>query len=199
MSDILTGRNKRPSAHVLQQIATTLSCPVDYFTRCGIDDGASRSVVPLVLEPNIEVIGVAETGAFRSKDRGAVRRSIYAPKHPRYPDAKHFALEVQDTSMDISKPFPMAYRSHALCIDIEDAGLQVEPHCIYGIERKNGRDMVELLIRRAVPDAGNRFILRAESSEPQSYPDIPAKRLAADDSELRVIGLVYAVISFFNY
>ena len=195
VSDILTGQNKKPSALVLQNIATALLCPVDFFTKCGVG-GEGPVVVPLLLEPNIEVVGVAETGAYREeKEQGAIIRKIAGPPHKRFPDAKCYAVEMRDKSMDRSHRFPIAPGVFACFIDINEAGRQIESGNIYVIRRtlagSQSGTMIETIVRRAVANGGKNGvaqILRAESSDPERYPDIVVKDLSTDPDRSRPRG-----------
>ena len=176
VSDILTGRNKKPSALVLQNIATALLCPVDFFTKSGVG-GEGPIVVPLLLEPNIEVVGVAETGAYREeKEQGAIIRKIAGPPHKRFPDAKCYALEMRDKSMDRAQPFPLAPGAFACFIDINEAGRRIESGNIYVIRRtfagSQSGTMIETIVRRAVVNGGKNggtpTLLRAEFVRPRA-------------------------------
>ena len=175
VSDILTGRNKKPSALVLQNIASALLCPVDFFTKGGVG-GEGPVVVPLLLEPNIEVVGVAETGAYREeKQEGAIIRKIAGPPHKRFPDAKCYALEMRDKSMDRAQPFPIAPGVFACFIDISEAGRQIESGNIYVVRRmlagSQSGTMIETIVRRAVTNGGKNgtpTILRAELLGPRA-------------------------------
>ena len=205
VSDILTGRNKNPSVFVLENIATALLCPVDFFTKIGV--GERPNIVPLLVEPNIEVVGVAETGAYREqKQDGMIIKKIAGPPHRRFPDAKPFALEMRDKSMDRAHPFPLAPGAFACFIDINEAGRQIESGNIYAIQRQlsgsQSGTMIETIVRRAVLNGTGKngdtpTILRAESSDPGHYPDISLKHLSSDPKEIvHVIGLVYAVVAY---
>lgn len=199
VSDILTGRNKKPSAHVLQNIATALSCPVDFFTKYGADSGRPV-IVPLIVELNIEVVGVAETGTYRSGERVAIFRKIAGPQHRRFPDAKPQALEIRDKSMDRAEPMPLPFGAFACFIAIAEAGGRIEHGNIYVIERKltssQSGNMVETLIRRAVKKNGD-VTLHADSSDAQRYPDITVKDLSTDPTrDAYVVGVVYAMVGY---
>ena len=199
VSDILAGRSKKPSPLVLQNIATALRLPTNYFLK---SDDDVHEVIPLALEPNIEVIGVAETGAYR-EEKGVVIKKITGPTFKRLPDVKPYALEIRDTSMDRAKPFPPAPGAFACFIKINEVGRRIEPGGIYVIKRllsgsQSGSVMMETIVRRAVVKNGNGItILRADSSESRQYPDIVVNDLSPDPkNDVHVVGLVYAVIAF---
>ena len=163
--DILSGKNRNPSDLVLKSIATALSCPVDFFKEFGVSSDGPM-VVPLIVEPNIEVIGVAETGAYREeKETGAIIKKIAGPAHKRFPDAKPYALEMRDKSMDRAVPFPLVPGTFACFIDIAEAGGMIEPGKLYVVRRRlagtQSGTMLETLIRRAVKN-GTGTVLRAE-------------------------------------
>lgn len=191
VSDILAGRNKNPSAAVLQKIAASLAVPLQELL------GGGGDIAPVISEPTIEVIGVAESGAFRDgRNLGAsLKKAIAGPLHPRYPEARHFAVEIRDRAMDLAQPFPLGIGAHALCLDLASAGLAVEPGNIYTIRRSlDGGNTFETIVRRVLRVTQG-VILRAESSD--SFEDIALDALSTSaDEHVHASGLVYAVVGF---
>lgn len=156
-------------------------------------------IVPLVVEQNIEVVGVAETGAYRNGEHAAIFRKIAGPQHRRFPDAVPRALEIRDKSMDRAAPMPLPFGAFACFIDIAEAG-NIEHDGIYVIARKfsgsQSGSMVETLIRRVVKKNGH-TTLHADSSDAGRYPDITVDDLSADPTrDIYVVGVVYAMVGY---
>jgi transcriptional regulator with XRE-family HTH domain len=193
--DLLSGRNQKPSAQLLRKIAGALSCPLSYLAA---NDDEDQELLPIDSTPNIEVIGVAETGAYREDTDESERTKIAGPKHPRFPRARHFALLVGDNAMDRAAPFPLVLNSHALGVFMAGDHMQIEPHRIYAVRRRLHKDVPpETIIRRLIPGERNGgMILRAETSHPKKFPDIAVDKLTSDQNEnVYVIGLVYAGVT----
>jgi len=153
------------------------------------------------VEPNIDVIGVAETGAYREeKHFGAILEKIAGPKHEHYPDAKHFGLTINDNAMDQFSKMPLIHGAKCAFVNVDDAGIQIEPNRVYALQRRlNGTSLIETLVRRLVIDNGAR-LLRADTSQPERFPDIAVGRLTTDKSkDVFVIGLLYWVGAHIRY
>lgn len=199
LNDILTSRNKNPSVPQLQAIAKELQTHLAYLI--GESDDADWVPDPRVAQP-IQVIGVAETGAYRamaSVERKADYPIIVGPPSKQYPAASRFALLVRDDAMNAAPEGPIAPGMYALCVDMEAAGLTIESRSVYACRRSlDGGRTFETTIRRAMVFA-DRVELLAESSRP-GYEKLiisrdPSMELAA---QINAIGLVYATLTSFE-
>lgn len=127
-------------------------------------------------------------------------RQISGPRHPQFPDVRHFALEIRDESMDAVTPLPLTLGAHVLCIDLAEAKLIIESGNLYAIRRALDHDLVETIIRRARVFA-DRVELIAESSHRngQQFEKITIEGHLTTDPKAQVyaFGLVYYVGAFF--
>lgn len=188
--DLLKGKNKNPGNHAIHNIAKALKCSTDYLY------GRTESVYgsPLPLHISIPIIGFAESGAFRTMAAERPARTIaHAPVNRRYPDARHFALEVRDEAMNAHKEgdriVPIFEGMTVLCVDMASARIIPESDRIYAIQRSlNGGITIENTIRRAMVYA-DRIELLPESTS--SYDKFVIAQPGTDDVAVTIIGLVY--------
>jgi SOS-response transcriptional repressor LexA len=195
--DILNGKNLSPSIPVIKAIAKVLECSTAYLVG-ETDQPGGQPQFQQVAE--IPVIGVAEAGAFRrmadfdQEDVSGLRK-IVAAFSTSYPTARHFALLIRGDSMNEAKPYPLLDGLTALCVDVADAGLEVESGKIYAVRRTlDGGQTYECTVKRAKVFR-DRFELHPESSNPEYKPLIILRSTPADHdpAEISVIGLVYGV------
>lgn len=202
VSDIIRGKNLRPSIPQVSAIANALNCDLAYLV--GEQDYPTR-------EPEIKgtfevpVSGIAEAGVFRvmpnvRSDFEISLPSIAATRSVRYPRAKHFAMEVRGLSMNAAEPFPILPGMYVLCVDMVSAELIVESGKIYTVRRTmDAGSTYEFTIKRAFVFR-DRIELRPESTDPTFEPlIIPQTREWADDgTEIIAIGLVYGSVNSYE-
>lgn len=193
--DIVNGKNKRPAVYVVKAIAKAIGCDLAYLLGdqdVPILDMVSTSVA------KIPVIGVAEAGAFRKmvefdQDISELP-TILANKSVLYPKAKHFALLVRGDSMNAARPMPIIEGMHILCVDVTDAGLEIESGKIYALRRTTDSGQTfECTVKRAMVFR-DRYEFSPESTNPRHDRFvIPRGAGRGDDTgaEIRAIGLVY--------
>ena len=191
VADILSGKNKNPGNDGLQSIAKVLRCSIDYLY--GRTETVYGSQLPLHI--SIPIIGIAESGTFRVMATERPSRTLdRAPTHRRYPEARHFALEVRDEAMNAHREgdriIPIFEGMTTLCVDMASARLIPESDRLYAVQRTIDNGItVEYTIRRAMVYA-DRIELLPESTLPYDKFVIPA--YPARDSYVTVIGLVYS-------
>ena len=203
VSDILSGKNKRPSIPQVTAIAMALNCDLAYLV--GEQDYPSR-------DPEIKgtfevpVSGIAEAGVFRvmpnvRSDFETQLPTIAATKSVRYPRAKHFAMEIRGVSMNKAEPYPLLPGMFALCVDMVSAELIIESGRIYVVRRTlDAGSTYEFTIKRAHVYR-DRIELRSESTDASFEPIVVPRRIDTDDDgiEIAAIGLVYAAINNYEF
>lgn len=141
LSDLLQGKNIKPSIPALISIAKVLDTTIAYLLGETYHDHRSFGSIPLV--------GIVESGTLRKLPQGEPRL-VTRPKSEQYPLAKHFSLLVNDTGMAAAREQPILPGMEVLCVDIADADLEVETGKIYAIRRtRDGGDNYETILRRA--------------------------------------------------
>lgn len=191
LSDLCEGKNKKPSIPAMSSIAKVLETTVAYLLGETYDDHRLFNSIPLV--------GIVESGTLRKLPQG-VPTLVMRPKSKHYPLAKHFSLYVNDTSMAAAHEQPLLPGMEALCIDIEDAELEVESGKIYAIRRtRDGGENYETILRRARVFR-DRVELLTESGKPGEDETIIHKgRLLSDPRQpIFAFGLMYGAFQSFE-
>jgi len=190
VNDVLTGKNASPSIPAVQAIAKALDTSIAYLVgETGHQDGAAAHAIAA-----IPVIGIIEVGAFRKPQANSNFPLVERPLSQSYPDARHFVLTVGDASMGAaSKDGPILPGMEVLCVDMADAGLQVESGRIYAIRRTlDGGQTYETIIRRAMVFR-DRVEVSAESGQPEDER-IVVSGLSTDPRQpIFALGLVYGI------
>jgi SOS-response transcriptional repressor LexA len=200
--DILNGKNKNPSIPVIKRIARVLQTSAEYL--CGDIDSETQSLQTLEGAAPIPVAGIAEAGAFRAMPEWGHEHEhelprIIAPRSKLYPKAKHFALEVRGDSMNAAKPTPIVEGMYVLCIDVIDAGADVESGRIYAVRRTmDGGQTYECTIKRAKVFR-DRVELHPESTNhSHKVIEIPRRHDREAANSVEAIGLVYGSFNSFE-
>jgi transcriptional regulator with XRE-family HTH domain len=190
VNDVLSGKNASPSIPAVQAIARALDTSIGYLV--GETSHEGGAAVPRAIAA-IPVIGVVEVGAFRKPPVNSSIPLVERPLSQSYPDARHFVLTVGDASGAASKDGPILPGMEVLCVDMADAGLQVESGRIYATRRTlDGGQTYETIIRRAMVFR-DRVELIAESGRPEDEK-IVVSGLATDPAQqIFALGLVYGI------
>jgi transcriptional regulator with XRE-family HTH domain len=191
VNDVLTGKNAGPSIPAVQAIAKALDTSIGYLIG---ETGHQDSVAAPHARAAIPVVGIVEAGAFRKPQAHSNFPLVERPLSQSYPDARHFVLTVGDASMGAaSKDGPILPGMEVLCVDMADAGLQVESGRIYATRRTlDGGQTYETIIRRAMVFR-DRVELIAESGRPEDEK-IVVSGLATDPGQpIFALGLVYGI------
>lgn len=206
VSDILNSRSRSPSIETATKIAKALDCDVGYL----IGEQDRPRLQPLIasqIEP-IRIAGVAEAGSFRfassaPPDTEYEMGTVVASRSPRYSQAKHFAYEVRGNSMNAAtrkgRPAPITEGMLVLCVDVIEAGLEIESGEIYVVRRTTDSGQTyEFAVKKAVVYR-DRTELRSESTDPR-YETlvIPHDRDPDPAREILAIGWVYAALIDFS-
>jgi transcriptional regulator with XRE-family HTH domain len=188
--ELLKGRNLNPSAADIQSIAKVLRCPVEYLYG---DVETAYGVMAAPTTIRIPLTGIAETSTFRQMTTEIRRTLDHAPSR-RYPNARHFALEVRGDGMnachDGERPTPIYEGMYALCVDIASANIPIESGRLYAVQRTlDGGATFETSVRRALVYR-DRIELIPESTNPIHQ----TLTISADNKNpsVTVIGLVYS-------
>jgi hypothetical protein len=189
VNDVLTGKNSSPSIPAVRTIAKSLGTCVAYLV--GETDDRDRAATPPAVAP-IPVIGIVEMGAFRKLQ--ATFPMVQRPLSQSYPNAKHFVLAVGDDSMGVAaKEGPILPGMEVLCVDMADAGLQVESGRIYVTRRTlDGGQTYETIIRRARVFR-DRVELIAESGRPEDEKIVISGLATEPGQPIFALGLVYGI------
>lgn len=187
MSDLLQGKNNSPSIPVLINIAKVLGTSVAYLLGETYHEENNGTLRAANLMP---LVGIVESGAFRKLPQGEPEL-VSRPKSKHYPSARHFALYVNDSSMSAAPEQSIQPGMEVVCIDIDDANLEIESGRIYALRRTRDGETYETLLRRAMVYR-DRVELTAESGKPAEYEKIVhTGRLTSDRSQsLYAFGLV---------
>jgi transcriptional regulator with XRE-family HTH domain len=194
VNDVLSGKNASPSIPAVQAIAKALDTSIGYL----IGETGQDSVAAPHAIAAMPVIGIVEVGAFRKPQANANFPLVERPLSQSYPDARHFVLTVGDASGAASKDGPILPGMEVLCVDMADAGLQVESGRIYATRRTlDGGQTYETIIRRAMVFR-DRVELIAESGRPEEER-IVVSSLATDTGQpIFALGLVYGIFRGFE-
>jgi transcriptional regulator with XRE-family HTH domain len=190
VNDVLSGKNASPSIPAVQAIAKALDTSIGYLIG---ETGHQDSVAAPHAIAAMPVIGIVEVGAFRKPQANANFPLVERPLSQSYPDARHFVLTVGDASGAASKDGPILPGMEVLCVDMADAGLQVESGRIYATRRTlDGGHTYETIIRRAMVFR-DRVELIAESGGSEDEK-IVVSTLATDPGQpIFALGLVYGI------
>lgn len=195
-SNLRTGKSKNPQTAEIKRIAVVLKKSVAYLT--GETDNPSPEMIAGAADGPIPIIATAEAGTFRELPEIQPEFShelptVNAAHDPNHPRARHFAVEVRGDSMNAAKPFPLFEGMAALCVDVEDAGIEIENGRIYVVIRtRDGGHTWETTIKR-IRVYKDRYELCPESTNPKHKP-IAIPRSRGDEfnsKEIKAIGLVY--------
>jgi transcriptional regulator with XRE-family HTH domain len=190
VNDVLSGKNASPSIPAVRTISKALGTTIAYLV--GETGHQDRAAAPHSIAA-IPVIGIVEVGAFRKLQSHSNFPLVERPLSQSYPDARHFVLTVGDASGAASKDGPILPGMEVLCVDMADAGLQVESGRIYATRRTlDGGQTYETIIRRAMVFR-DRVELIAESGRPEDEK-IVVSGLATDPGQpIFALGLVYGI------
>jgi opacity protein-like surface antigen len=190
VNDVLSGKNASPSIPAIQAIAKTLDTSIGYLIG---ETGHQDSVAAPHAIAAMPVIGIVEVDAFRKLQANANLPLVERPLSQSYPDARHFILTVGGATGAASKDGPILPGMEVLCVDMADAGLQIESGRIYAIRRTlDGGQTYETIIRRAMVYR-DRIELIAESGRPEDEKMV-VSRLATDPGQpIFALGLVYGI------
>src|ERR1035437_448158 len=197
--DIVNGKNLRPALPTIKAIAKSLECDLAYLV--WDQPEPRRDITSLQGMEPIPVIGVAEAGAFRNmvdfdQDLRDVQK-IQASRSIVYPKAKHFALLVRGDSMNAAKPISIVEGVYLLCVDLTDAGLEIESGKIYAVRRTtDGGQTYECTVKRAMVYRDRYELIPESTNNPHQRLVIPRGPSHTDvGTAIDVIGLVYGLYS----
>jgi transcriptional regulator with XRE-family HTH domain len=197
IGDILRERSKSPSIATTAAIAKAPDCDISYLI--GVQDVPRLRLEHAPLEP-IPIVGVAEAGSFRLASVEALSMgSVIGPRSPRYPNAKHFSRQMRGNSMNAAthngRHAPILDGMLVLCVDVEDAKIEIETGEFYLVRRAVG-ETEEYSVRKAVM-MRDRTEFRAESTEHHA-PVIVPHRHEDGSHRIEVVGWVYAAVTDFS-
>jgi len=190
VNDVLSGKNASPSIPAVQAIAKALDTSIAYLVG---ETGHQDSVAAPHALAAIPVVGIVEVGAFRKLQTHSNFPLVERPLSQSYPDARHFVLTVGDASGAASKDGPILPGMEVLCVDMADAGLQVESGRIYATRRTlDGGQTYETIIRRAMVFR-DRVELIAESGRPEDEKIVVPGLATEPGQPIFALGLVYGI------
>ena len=190
VNDVLSGKNASPSIPAVQAIAKALDTSIAYLVG---ETGHQDSVAAPHAIAAIPVVGIVEVGAFRKLQAHSDFPLVERPLSQSYPDARHFVLTVGDASGAASKDAPILPGTEVLCVDMADAGLQVESGRIYATRRTlDGGQTYETIIRRAMVFR-DRVELIAESGRPEDEKIVVSGLVTDPGQPIFALGLVYGI------
>ncbi|MES2166583.1 MAG: S24 family peptidase [Pseudomonadota bacterium] len=194
VNDILNDKKQNVRGSSLKKLADGLDCDQAYLI--GEQDEPRKSLGGS-MPSAIPIIGIAEAGAFRAARQFGYEHEIdasrlYAARSERYPNARHFALEVRGDSMNAAVPSPIVEGMFVLCVDMPDAGLIPETGRIYAVRRTQDEGgTYEWTIKRAYVFQ-DRTELRPESTNPRHEVIVMPKRQPDEAFKtVEAIGWVY--------
>ena len=201
--DILNGKNLRPALPAIKAVAKALECDLAYLVG---DQAEPRQKNEVQGVTSIPVVGVAEAGAFRKMIEFDVDvldlPKVHANRSALYPKAKHFSLLVRGDSMNAAtsagRPAPLVEGQYILCVDLTDAGLEIESGKIYAVRRTTDSGQTyECTVKKAMVYR-DRYELLPESTNPAHEKFVIPRGAAHRDvvgTQIEVIGLVYGLYS----
>lgn len=180
--DILSGRNKSPSAEAVAGVASKLGLPIDnFFDNTQMPAGEPRQ---------IPFVGTVAAGVWREASHiEEPREPLLTPfDPPKWAKGKRFALVVEGESMN--KVFPPG--SFLDCVDVISAGFSPQPGQ-YVIVERNRSGLREMTAKKLMRRDDGDWELRAESYSPEFGEPIHIGHPDTDlhiDSETRILGVV---------
>jgi hypothetical protein len=199
VNDILGGRNTNPNLFLMHRIAVVLECDLEYLL--GTSD-IVKATAPIEGATPVPIAGEVEDGAWRKKidlssqamaQKESQKEIIYAVTNRHYPTARRFAVTVKGDGMDATKPHPILPGAKVICVDFEEAELEVENGKLYVLQLRRPNNTFEYIIRRAKTSRKAVEFL-PESSNPVHQPMTLPRDFNSDPTQdVRVIGLVYNV------
>jgi SOS-response transcriptional repressor LexA len=164
-------RDKEPTFSNLQKVRQVI--------------GLGAVARPDIEVSGLEVIGKAQAGTFLDIsvfDDSHDKEIIPAPRNPKFPEARQYALQIIGDSMNKL----VDDGSFVICTNWDDTGLQFKPGMSLHVERHQG-SLVEVTVKRLALNEKGRFILEPYSTNPTHK----AIMLDGDAStEIKVRGLV---------
>jgi SOS-response transcriptional repressor LexA len=190
---VLSGETKSPRIDTLRAIASVLECDLAYLTNEVDQIGMPASTLkPTIKAPVVPIVGKVEAGRFYPvDDEGQDEpQEMPAPRHHRFPQARHMAYEVVGDSMNKFGIFPGDF---LICVAWEDTGYTLTDGLVLVIEQsRNGGHMRERTVKQ-VEIRGRDFALVPRSTNP-AHKEIVLRADGQDDGrEVYVVGLVYHV------
>jgi hypothetical protein len=195
------GQISNPRIDRMRGLAEALNSDIDFLTgqsdvvRAAPTGFAESSSVFQVGLSGLPMLGKVEAGRFQEVDDLAAENDpplVYAARHPRFPDARHFSFEVVGDSMNALKPKSIMERDIVYCVDWGATGMSPRTDDIVVVERtRDGGHLREITLKQVeiradgtalCPRSTNK--LHREIWLPRSYDD--------NGVTVRIIGVVYS-------
>jgi SOS-response transcriptional repressor LexA len=187
---VLSGETRNPRFDTLRAIAKVLECDLSDLTDV-IDCVASTPESRLGSDASmVPIIGRVESRRFYTVEIAGrdESQSIPAPRHHRFPNARHFAYEVSGDSMN---KLNILNGDFVICVAWDDTGYKLADGLIVVVEQsRNSGQVFERTLRQAKRRVSD-FALVARSTN-SAHQEISYQAEAEDrGSEVCLIGLVY--------
>lgn len=190
--DLFSGRTQRPSYEAMEAIAKVLEVSVAFLR--GEDNHTPTQQTSKVAIEDMPVVGIVETGAFRSIMQTASEIIVARPTSTVHPQAKHFVYMVNDDAMSAAKEGPFLPGMELICVDLISADVEVETGKLYVIRRTlDGGRTYETILRRVMIKRGQTdLVTESARADWESFEKIVVPgRLGTDKrAEVFVVGLV---------
>jgi transcriptional regulator with XRE-family HTH domain len=200
VSAILSGVSNSPTAETLASLAQVFDCDVAYLIgeTASLRIGGPVRELPHNESVGIPIIGKVQANSFFQIDdfEGEVeQRVVSGPQHSKFPVAKHVAYEVSGDCMNALEPRPIFDGDTVLAVAWGDTGFDLMDGMVVVVEQsKFSGQARERTLKQVEGRTGG--VALCPRSHNKSHAEIFLARSAQDDGvEVRVVGLVYKVLS----
>jgi transcriptional regulator with XRE-family HTH domain len=215
----LEGGDRRLTEEWIQKAASATGVAVEQFIKEGFTASMLSRTAPAgddePLGPNelrettlklmpIKVIGKLKAGDFIAiEDLGDWDESevVYDVRDPRFPDARHFAFEVDGDSMNALKPMPIMPGARLSAISYEDVSerLPLRDGMIVAVERTRHGGLEREWSVKQLEIYDDRVEFHPRSTNPRHKPIIVKRDNNADDGvKVEIIAIIRRLVAEFN-
>ncbi|HEV2557280.1 MAG TPA: S24 family peptidase [Microvirga sp.] len=140
---------------------------------------------------SVPIVGRVAAGVFREviEYDDDEPQYLFAERDEEFPDARMFALVVEGDSMNDATP-PILEGSRVVCVDFEETGLPLTDGLLVVVERTTDGGMVREWSVKEVEYHADRVEYHPRSRNKRHRPIVVAHDAGAEDSEVRVLGVV---------
>jgi SOS-response transcriptional repressor LexA len=207
INQILAEKARMPAADRMARLAAALEADVDYLL--GMQPTPSKSASkPQSVQtepfsyaqlPEMPVIGLAGAGAFIAADEDVDEPvTVQGNRHPKFPKANHFAVEVKGDSMNDMGSDSLFSGDIAFAVAWGDTGYAPRNGYLVIVEQRiNGGHIRERTVKE-IRESKDGIELIPRSTNPRHKPIFVPWAESDDGTEIEIIGLVYGVNRVFQ-
>jgi hypothetical protein len=183
------GRRAHTRVTMLKRFAEILEVPMENLLGNVATTTDAASGVPV---KSIPVVGVVDSGSYRTDDPILDRQTILAPLYPGFHIDEHVAYQIADNAMDMAKSQGTSRCSVVICVKPRRAPTDGD----VVIVEHTRHETTAVLMRHALTHGRRGLTLVAESSTPEKYPPIEVEDMDGSGA-YKLVAFAYASLSFF--